>query len=176
MDAAVGFAIDMNQFIWKRFKDDLQDVTPEEAQWRPLPQANNINLIVRHLLIEAHWQLAAIERGEPMPAEVTESDQQLIDSAPLDDFVGNLKELEKSCTGFIAALRRTTLAGLEVLGEGAYREYRAAGLSPEPHFLGFHHAMHLAGHLGQIHTIRNLYRKTRGEPARFFPDNPTFPK
>ena len=30
-------------------------------------------------------------------------------------------------------------------------------------------------HCGQIQTIRNLYRKTRGEPARFFPENPTYP-
>ena len=30
-------------------------------------------------------------------------------------------------------------------------------------------------HWGQVRTLRNLYRKTRGEPARFFPDNPTFP-
>jgi hypothetical protein len=36
--------------------------------------------------------------------------------------------------------------------------------------------MHLAMHWGQINTIRNLYRKTRGEPARLFPDNPTFPR
>jgi len=34
---------------------------------------------------------------------------------------------------------------------------------------------HMATHLGQIRTIRNLYRKTRGEPARFFPENPTYP-
>ena len=37
--------------------------------------------------------------------------------------------------------------------------------------------MHLAGHLGQIRTIRTLYKKTRGEPIppEFYPDNPTFP-
>ena len=35
---------------------------------------------------------------------------------------------------------------------------------------------HLAMHCGQIRSIRNLYRKTRGEPLRFFPDNPTFPR
>ena len=41
--------------------------------------------------------------------------------------------------------------------------------------LAYHQATHLARHTGQIRTIRNLYRKTRGEPARFFPDNPTYP-
>lgn len=43
------------------------------------------------------------------------------------------------------------------------------------YFLGYHQAMHVAMHCGQIRTIRNLYRKTRGAPARFFPDNPTYP-
>ncbi|HKB36567.1 MAG TPA: hypothetical protein VKD72_08945 [Gemmataceae bacterium] len=41
--------------------------------------------------------------------------------------------------------------------------------------LAYHQATHLAYHTGQIRSIRNLYRKTRGEPVRFFPDNPTFP-
>jgi hypothetical protein len=29
-------------------------------------------------------------------------------------------------------------------------------------------------HCGQIRTIRNLYSKMLGEPARFHPENPTF--
>ena len=176
MDDAIEFAVEMNETIWKRFKEDLKDVLPEEAEWRPVPEANNINLIVRHLRIEAQWQFEAIDQGVPMPAEVHERDQKLIDSAPLDDFQGNMQEVEKWCSGFIDALRRMTLPSLEERGIAAYQEYRAHGFSPGPHMLGFHHAMHLAGHLGQIHTIRNLYRKTRGEPARFYPDNPTFPR
>jgi hypothetical protein len=176
MEDAIAFAVEMNEWVWKRFVADLQDVTSEEAEWRPLPEANNINLIVRHLRVEAQWQLDAMAEGKPMPAELTESDQKAIDSIPLDDFAGNFKEFEKSCTGFIEALHRTSLAGLEEKGETAYQEYRLAGASPTTRMLGFHHAVHLAGHLSQIHTIRNLYRKTRGEPARFFPDNPTFPR
>jgi hypothetical protein len=42
--------------------------------------------------------------------------------------------------------------------------------------LAYHQATHLAYHTGQIRSIRNLYRKIRGEPARFFPENPTFPR
>jgi hypothetical protein len=41
--------------------------------------------------------------------------------------------------------------------------------------LWYHQAIHLAMHCGQSRTIRNLYCKARGEPARFFPDNPTYP-
>jgi hypothetical protein len=41
--------------------------------------------------------------------------------------------------------------------------------------VGFHQATHLATHLGQIRTLRNLYRRTPGEPSRFHPGNPTYP-
>lgn len=43
-----------------------------------------------------------------------------------------------------------------------------------PHLLGYHHAIYLAMHWGQIRSLRNLFRTTRGLPARFVPDNPTF--
>jgi hypothetical protein len=50
------------------------------------------------------------------------------------------------------------------------------GGAPHPaSLLSFRQAVHLASHWGQIRTIRNLYRTTRGAPGRFFPHNPTFP-
>ena len=178
MDEALQVVIEMSELIWKGFKDALKDVTPEEINWRPLPQANSINVIVRHLRIEAEWHVASLERGEPMPGVHVSADvQQWIDSVPLD-FERNLKELEELYTRFIAALRRTTLAGLEQQSELAYQ---GAGQGPRfpgahrAHLLSFHQTVHLVAHGGQICTIRNLYRKTRGEPARFFPENPSFP-
>jgi hypothetical protein len=91
------------------------ELTTEEVNWRPVPEANNINLIVRHLRI----------------------------------FVG--------------------------LEQQSGRAYRDAGQGSAPnHFLGFHLAVHLARHWGQVGTLRNLYCRARGEPARFFPDNPSF--
>lgn len=176
MEDAIAFALEMNERVWKHFSASLKDVTPDEAEWRPVPASNNINLIVRHLVIEAQWQLDAMQNGKPMPAEVSAEDQKIIDSVPLNDFGGNYEKLRKSCTGVIEALRRTTFAELAEKGQTAYQEYRAAGATPGPHFLGFHHAMHLAGHGAQISTLRNLYRRTRGEPGLMFPDNPTFPK
>lgn len=173
MDEALQLVIEMNERTWHGFQDDLKDVTPEEINWRPLPQANTINLILRHLRIEAQLELASLEHGEQMPSQVTPSVQQQIDSAPLD-FERNLTELEELYTRFIAALRRTTLAALQQQTVLAYQVF-PGGASCPPHSLGFHQGMHLAMHWGQIRTIRNLYRKTRGEPARFFPDNPTFP-
>ena len=146
-------------------------MTPEEVDWRPLPQANSINLIVRHLAIEAEWHRASLEHGAPMPVEATEELLREIDRVPVD-FERNLDALEKAYAAFLAALRSTTLNGLQQRTDAAFQGWP----SRTAHSLGFHQAMHLARHWGQICTIRNLYRKTRGEPARFFPDNPTFPK
>jgi hypothetical protein len=173
MDQALQLVIEMNQRIWSRFKDDLQDATPEEIDWRPLPQANNINAILRHLRIEAAWHLASLEHGEPMPVEFTNEFRQRVDLTPMD-FQRNFKELEELFARFIAALGETTAPALEHSTRNAYQNL-LGGVSLPMHLLGFHQALHLATHLGQIRSIRNLYRKTRGGPARFFPENPTFP-
>ena len=171
MDENLQVVIEMAERIGLGFRKDLEDVTSEEVDWRPLPQANSINLIVRHLCIEAQWHQASLERGEPMPRETTDDLQRQIDSVPLD-FERNLKTFEDAYSSFLAALRKMTLVGLEQRSRAAYQ----GGHAPSAHFLGFHQAMHVSMHWGQIRTIRNLYRTTRGEPARFFPDNFAFPK
>lgn len=169
--------LEMNELVWNGFKADLADVTPEEVDWRPLPQSNTINIIVRHLRIEGQWHTASLEHGERMPTvavEVSPSLKAAIDAVPLD-FDRNMKELDEQYTRFLAVLRRTTLSELEQRTAAAYS---GSPRTPPPHFLGFHQAVHLAGHWTQIRTIRTLYKKTRGEPvpAKYFPDNPTYPK
>src|SRR5262245_52679277 len=94
MDEALQLVIEMNEAVWKRFKDDLKDVTSEEIDWRPLPPANTINAILKHLRIEAQWTLASLEHGEHSPYQDTASVQQLTDSIPMD-FERNLQELEE---------------------------------------------------------------------------------
>ncbi len=165
--------VDMNEWLWNGFKADLADVTAEEVDWRMLPPANTVNIIVRHLRIEAEWHVACLERGEPMPMEITPSLQQSADAVPLD-FQRNLKDLDEFYTRFNAALRSTTLDALEQRTKLAYGE---SGKAPQ-HFLGFHQAVHLAMHWAQIRTIRTLYLKTRGEPvpARYYPGNVSYPK
>ena len=64
MHEAVEPLVEMYEWVWRRFKEDLKALTPDEIEWRPLPQANNINLIIRHLRMETDWQLAGLERGE----------------------------------------------------------------------------------------------------------------
>jgi hypothetical protein len=159
LEDGVQLAVELNEAAWVRVKRELADVTPDEVDWRPLPQANSINLILRHLRIDTAWHVAALGDGILQPPE----------SLPLD-FDRNLKELDALLSRFIAALRATTL---QALREKTARAYGAQ--EPPSLRLGYHLAQHLAGHGAQIRTIRNLYRTTRGEPARFFPDNATFP-
>ena len=104
MDQALIAVIEMNEIVWNGLKENLKDLRADEVNWRPLPQANNINLIVRHLRIEAQWKLASLERGDPEPFETTESLQRFIDSVGFD-FEQNLKALDELCTRFIAVLR-----------------------------------------------------------------------
>jgi hypothetical protein len=171
MDEALQLVIEMNEWTWTRFKDDLNDITPEEINWRPLPQANTINAILKHLRVEAEWHVASLEHGEQSLYQDMASVQQLTDSIPLD-FEGNLNELEKLYTRFIAALRGTTLTALKQ--QTVLAQVFPGGAPHSADLLSFRQAVHLAMHCGQIRTIRNLYRKTRGEPGRFFPHNPTF--
>src|SRR5262249_17952061 len=40
MDEALQLAIEMSEQNWMNFQNDLKDLTSDEIQWRPLPQAN----------------------------------------------------------------------------------------------------------------------------------------
>ena len=173
MDDGVRVVSELNQRAWSRLKDALDDLSADEIDWRPLPQGNNINIIVRHLRIEAQWHLDSLTRGDPMPSDVTPTLQAPIDAVPLD-FQRNLAKLEELFTSFLDVLRTTTLEDLRQRTEVAYDS--AVDAQGSVHLIGYHQALHVAMHLGQIRTIRNLYRRTRGEPARFFPENPTFPR
>ena len=169
MDDALRFVVEMNEAIWGRLKNAIEDLSEEEIHWRHLPQANSINVIIRHLRIEAQWHLDSLEGGEPMPTITAPAPQKAIAAVPAD-FEENLKKLEELYTRYMEVLRTATLATLRQRTAADYGE--ASGL---PYRLAYHQATHLAMHYGQIHTIRNLYRKTRGEPARFLPENPTYP-
>jgi hypothetical protein len=169
MDDALRVVVEMHESLWGRLKHALEDLSAEEMHWRPLPQANSISVIVRHLRIEAQWHLDSLERGEPMPTIALAAPQAAIDAVPAD-FGENFKRLEELYTRFVERLRTATLATLQQRTAAAYGDARRLTSA-----LGYHQALHLALHCGQIRTIRNLYCKMRGEPARFFPENPTYP-
>src|SRR5206468_12654861 len=120
MDSALHVVAEMTEFTWQRLRSALEDVTAEEAQWRPLPEANSIALIVRHLAIEAQWHRASLERGEPMPHDTTEDLQRAIDAVPLD-FQDNMTSLEQDLAAFLSALKTITFAVLEQRTGEAYR-------------------------------------------------------
>jgi hypothetical protein len=146
----------MHERIWGRLKHALVDLSDEEMHWRPLPQANTINVIIRHLRIEAQWHLDSVARGEPMPTIAVAAPREAIDAVPVD-FAANCKRLEEFYTRFVERLRTATLATVQQRTAAAYGEVRRF-----TYLLGYHQATHLAMHDGQIRTIRNLYRKTRG--------------
>jgi DinB superfamily len=169
MDDALRVVVEMHEHLWGRLTHALADLTDEEMHWRPLPQANTISVIIRHLRIEAQWHLDSLERGEPMPTIAVAAPREAIEAVPAD-FEANVRQLEELYSRFMELLRTATLEMLEQRAAGAY------GVGRRPTYaLGYHQAIHLAMHCGQIRTIRNLYCKTRGEPARFFPENPTYP-
>ena len=169
MDDALRVVVEMHKVLWDRFKEALDDLSEEECYWRPLPHANNISTIIRHLCIEAQWHLDSLERGDPMPTiAVAAPPQDALDSVG-SDFQENFKRLAELYTRFVEHLRATTPDMLtqrtaSAYGEGQQVKYR----------LAYHQALHMAMHCGQIRTMRNLYSKTRGERARFHPENPTY--
>jgi len=171
VDDRLILAVEMNERIWARFASDVAELTAAEASWRPLPGANSIELILRHLRIEAEWHLASLQRGEAMPTAGAADVQEQIDSVSLG-FEQNLNELGRLFSAYVAVLKEMSLASLAVQTGRAY----GGGADIPAHFLGFHQATHLAAHLGQIRAIRNLYSKTRGEAALFHPSNPTYPR
>jgi uncharacterized damage-inducible protein DinB len=169
MDDAIALAIEMSETTWNAFKSELKDLTPEELNWRPVPQANNIAAIVKHLRVVEDLYLAQLEHGEQSPYTDVPSVLKLTGSVPLN-FEHNLTEFEALHTRFVNALKQTTFADLK---QKTFVSPFAQGTRPANSLL-FAEIGHLTLHRGQIRTLRNLYRRTRGEAGLFAPRNPTF--
>jgi uncharacterized damage-inducible protein DinB len=169
MDDAIQLVIEMSEANWNNFKNDVKDLTADEIDWRPLPQGNNIHALVRHLRGVEELFLSRLEEGEQSPYRDAASVQKFTDSLS-QDFGQNMKELEDLHNRFISALRSTTVAELK---RKTFLTPFAQGPQPANTLL-LAEISHLATHRGQIRTIRNLYRKTRGEQGLFLPRNPTF--
>lgn len=169
MDEAIQLAIEMSEANWNNFKNDLKNTTADEVDWRPLPQGNNINVLMKHLRVVEELFLSRLEQGEQSPYKDGASVQKLTDSVPVD-FEQNMKSLEEFHHRFVAALRATTLADLQ---RKTFLTPFAQGPQPANTLL-LAEISHLATHRGQIRTLRNLYRKARGEQGLFLPQNPTF--
>lgn len=150
MDDALRVVVEMHEVLWDRFKEALDDLSEEECQWRPLPHANNINTIIRHLCIEAQWHLDSLEGGDPMPTIAVAAPQEALDSVG-SDFQENFKRLQELYTRFVETLRATALETLTQRAASAYGEARQV-----KYRLAYHQALHMAMHCGQIRTIRNL--------------------
>src|SRR5687768_2531892 len=108
LDESLLVVCEMNQQSWDRLANALIDMEPEEIDWRPVPEANSINAIVRHLRIEAEWHRDSLQLGAPMPTVATSVLQEAVDAVPLD-FGQNRAVLESAVAGFLATLRATSL-------------------------------------------------------------------
>jgi uncharacterized damage-inducible protein DinB len=169
MDEAIQLAIDMSDTTWNAFTAELKDLTPDEIHWRPLPQANNIAVLIHHLRVVEELFLAQLEQGEQSPYTDAPHVQQLTGSVPRN-YEQNLREFEALHERFLNCLKHTTLAELK---RQTFVTPFAQGSRPWNAVL-FSEIGHLTLHRGQIRTLRNLYRTTRGEQALFAPQNATF--
>src|SRR5438309_517715 len=111
MDETTDVLYELNADAWNRLKDALANVTPEESDWRPRPEANSIGVIVRHLRIEAAWHVKSLRDGAPMPTIAAPVVQEEIDAIPLD-FAANLSALTEYQSEYLATLRASTIAML----------------------------------------------------------------
>ena len=170
MDEHVAAIYEMNQDVWKRLEDALADLADEEIDWRPVPESNSINDIVRHLRIEAEWHSNSLRDGTPMPTIAAPVSRDAVDAIPLN-FRANLAALTGHQARYLANLHASTLEDLKNRTSMAYQN-AARGRN---YVIAYHHAVHLATHCGQIRMLRNLYRTTKGKPALFVPTNPTYP-
>jgi len=169
MDDAIQLAVEMSEANWNNFKNDVKGLTADEINWRPLPQGNSINVLIKHLRVVEELFLSRLEQGEQSPYKDGPSVQKLTDSIS-PDFDQNMKALEELHNRFTAALRPTTLAELK---RKTFLTPFAQGPQPA-NMLLLGEISHLATHRGQIRAIRNLYRRVHGEQGLFLPQNPTF--
>jgi hypothetical protein len=84
MDEAIQLTIEMSEANWNNFKNDLKNTTADEVDWRPLPQGNNINVLMKHLRVVEELFLSRLEQGEQSPYKDGASVQKLTDSVPVD--------------------------------------------------------------------------------------------
>jgi hypothetical protein len=141
---ALSVVVEMSQAGWGRFVADLHDMTPEEADWRPLPQANGITLISATFVSRLSGIWPVSNEARPCPTTCPPSS-----SGGSTRFRWQAWRYRPNERMAARHSRRTSLA--------------------------FTRRLTLASHLRPIRTLRNLYRKTRGEPTAFHPDNPTYP-
>ena len=101
MDEALQLAIEMSEATWNNIKNDLKNLTPEEFNWRPLPYANNLNVLVKHLRVVEEGFVSRLEqRG-------TEPVRQWARCAKVDGFcAGKFRPESAPARGISPALHR----------------------------------------------------------------------
>jgi uncharacterized damage-inducible protein DinB len=169
MDQAIEFAVGFMERNWNDLKTALKDMTDDALDWRPVPESNTIRSIVRHLRTVEQLYLSLLEEGDQTPWNDADYVRKLTD-AITSDFQQNMKELEEFHHRFVSLIKKSTLAELTA-------QTFVEAPSPRPQSkdsLISRDLRHLITHTGQIRTLRNLYRRTKGEKGLFRPDNVMF--
>jgi uncharacterized damage-inducible protein DinB len=169
MDQVLEFAVVLLERNWNDLKHDLQDITDDELDWKPVPESNTIRSIVRHLRMVEQLYLSLLEDGDQTPWKDEDYVQTLTDSITYD-FQQNMQPFEDFHNRFVSLMKGSTLADLKV------QTFVESSVSrpQSKESLIFREIRHIATHAGQIRTLRNLYRRTKGEKGLFFPENRTF--
>ena len=168
MDQVIEYAVAMMETNWKDLENDLKDITDDELDWKLLPESNTIRSILRHLRTLEQIYLSLLEDGDNTPWKDGASMRKLADSVG-HDFRQIMEEFKDLHAHMITSIKATTLDDLKV--------QTFLFVSPEPQTkdnLIFREIKHIATHRGQIRTLRNLYRRTKGEEGLFVPKNSTF--
>lgn len=160
MDESLRVIYEMNVEAWKRLREALENVSVDESNWRPIPEANSISVIVRHLRIEAAWHVNSLRDGTPMPTVAAPVNQEDVDAIPMN-VDANLQVLIDHQSQYLDSLRASTLTTLRERTRTAYGDVLVS--EDRSCFVAYHNAVHLTSHCGQVRMLRNLYRKTRGE-------------
>jgi hypothetical protein len=113
MDQVLEFAVGLLERNWNDLKNDLQDMTDAELDWRPVPEANNIRSIVRHLRMVEQLYLSLLEDGDQTPWKNEDYVQKLTDSITYD-FQQYMKLFEDFHNRFVSLMKGSTLADLKV--------------------------------------------------------------
>jgi len=171
MDQVIEFAVGMMERNWNELKDDLKDITDDELDWRPVPESNSIRSIVRHLRTVEQLYLSRLEDAENSPWKDNAAVQKLAESATYD-FPQIMKEFEDFRNRFVSWIQGSTMADLKA--QTFPDPSSPPGIVLTKDSMISREIRHMITHRGQIRTLRNLYRRTKGKKGLFSPENESF--
>lgn len=151
MDPKIALLLEMERCVWSHIWQNLTGLTEEEYRWRPLPQANDINWILRHL--------AGYERYCGNIVRGVDVGREHWPDAPFPQIKRDLEALAAEYQRAIAPLRWDDLIHQVPYGRGRPRRLND---------LLSYHPLHTSGHRFQIRYIRGTHARLTGRDKSVF--------